>query len=85
MEVITWISKWLEDRKQRVMVNGMSSDWCDVISSVIQGSVLGPILFVLYINDIDTCIGKKEGIMPKFADDKKVAKIVKDEQTAVEM
>ena len=84
-EVIAWIAAWLKNRKQRVQVNGEYSQWRDVISSVVQGSVLGPILFVIYINDIDTCISETEGIMPKFADDTKVAKVVKDEQSAKEM
>ena len=51
----------------------------------LQGSVLGPILFVVYIDDIDTCIGLSEGIISKFADDTKVAKVVKDNKTAAEM
>ena len=83
--LITWITAWLNGRKQRVLVNGTYSEWLNVVSSVVQGSVLGPILFVVYINDIDTCIGTKEGIMSKFADDTKVAKVVKDTKTAAEM
>ena len=67
------------------MVDGAYSDWRSVTSSVIQGSVLGPILFVIYINDIDTCINNKGGIIPKFADDTKVAKVVTDNQTPAEM
>ena len=66
-------------------MNGTYSDWLDVISSVIQGSVLGPLLFTIFINDIDTCLGQKEGIIPKFADDTKVAKIVQDSQSAAVM
>ena len=84
-EAVTWIENWLKDRQHRVLVNGTCSDWEDVISSVVQGSVLGPILFVIFIDDIDTCLGPREGIIPKFADDTKVAKVVKDDQTAKEM
>ena len=84
-ELIAWIQKWLEDRKQRVLIDGAYSEWRDVVSSIIQGSVLGPILFVIYINDIDNCLSDKEGIIPKFADDTKVAKIVNNSQTAEEM
>ena len=66
-------------------MNGAFSEWRDVTSSVPQGSVLGPILFILYINDIDSCLNHKEGIMSKFADDTKVAKVVNDSETAKEM
>ena len=85
MKLIKWIEAWLRDRKQRVIVNGVHSDWADVISSVIQGSVLGPILFTIYINSIDLCLHPYDGFISKFADDTKVAKVVKDESSASEM
>ena len=85
MKVIQWIEAWLRDRKQRVIVNGVPSDWADVISSVIQGSVLGPILFTIYINDVDICLHPHVGFISKFADDTKVAKVINDESSAFEM
>ena len=60
-----WIRAWLEHRKQRVCMGGMSSGWRSVTSGVPQGSVLGPILFLIFIDDID--IGIYNRIL-KFAD-----------------
>jgi len=67
--VLKWIEDWLSTRKQRVVLNGCFSEWRDVISGVPQGSVLGPLLFIIYINDIDNCVAGK---ILKFADDTKI-------------
>ena len=48
-DVINWIEKWLTHRRQRVIVDGEISNWKSVLSGVPQGSVLGPIPFLIYI------------------------------------
>ena len=56
-KVLRWVEEWLTGRKQRVILNGQASDWGEVVSSVVQGSCLGPCLFVIFINDIDLALG----------------------------
>ena len=68
-DVINWIEKWLTHRRQRVIVDGEISNWKSVLSVVPQGSVLGPILFLIYINDLEDDISSK---VLKFAVDTKI-------------
>ena len=67
--IIDWIEQWLTDRRQCIVIDGEVSNWKSVLSGVPPGSVLGPLLFLIYINDLDDNITSN---VLKFADDTKV-------------
>ena len=67
--IIDWIEQWLTDRRQRVLVDGEVSNWKSVLSGAPQGSVLGSLLFLIYINDLDNNITSN---VLKFVGDTKV-------------
>jgi len=73
--VHNWINNWLNGREQRVVINSIHSDWCAILSGIPQGSVLGPLFFVIYINEIDININN---VILKFADDTKIFDAVAD-------
>ena len=69
--LIRWIKDFLTNRSQSVVVNGVHSFIAIIVSGVPQGTVLGPILFIIFINDIGTCI--KHSTLRCFADDTRLA------------
>ena len=71
---LNWVQDFLTDRKQEVSVNGMDSTTHNVTSGIPQGSVLGPILFVIYINDMPDCVAATAYL---FADDIKLYKEIR--------
>ena len=68
-ELYNWIKDFLVGRTQRVGVNGCFSNWSEVTSGVPQGSCLGPILFVIFINDLPNVV---DSLCQMYADDTKV-------------
>ena len=76
--IARWIGNFLLERKQKVVVNKHSSEWSEVKSGVPQGTILAPLLFLIYIADIgDDVI---DSILASYADDSKLRKKIKSEQ-----
>ena len=77
------IADFLRNRKQRVVVGGATSGWCNVTSGIPQGSILGPLLFVLFIDDLPEYVSIYDVDILLFADDSKIFKIVKTVRDAI--
>jgi hypothetical protein len=73
-KVLEWIRDFLSGRRQRVVVNGKLSSWTYILSGIPQGSVLGPILFVIFINDLPDVVSSTSKI---FADDTKLFRAIR--------
>ena len=78
-KALNWITAFLNDRRQRVRVKDNISTWKPVVSGIPQGSILGPILFTLFVNDIPSQL---QSIIAMYADDTKLfASIISDNPT----
>jgi len=71
--LLRWLESYLEGRKQRVVINGETSAWCDVLSGVSQGSVIGPLLFNIYANDMPTQVNS---YVLQLTDDLKMFRVI---------
>ena len=67
--IIQWVSSYLTNRQQSVVLNGVTSDSANVLSGVPQGSVLGPLLFVIYVNDLASMQLSEGSEIILYADD----------------
>ena len=72
------LSNFLRNRKQRVVLNGQTSSWADVNAGVPQGSILGPLLFLIYTNDLADGLSSNAKL---FADDTSLFSVVHNANT----
>ena len=79
--LLSWFSSYLSERRQRVILPGTQCDWNYIHAGVPHGSILGPLLFLLYINDIVNDIGSNIRL---FADDTSLFLVVDNPNTAAE-
>ena len=79
---LRWMKDYLQGREMRTVIRDTYSSWRNVASGVPQGSVLAPIMFQLYVNDITEELNSYINL---FADDAKVMKIIKDENDCKEL
>ena len=82
--LLKWSRDWLTDRTQRVVLNGQVSKWEPVLSGVPQGSVLGPLFFIKFNNDIDLAANRIDLIL-KFADDTKIKHAIRTPEDQVRL
>ena len=73
------IKRFLTNRFQRVVLNGQTSNWKNILAGVLQGSILGLLLFLIFINDIPEGI---QSNIKKFADDTSIFSVMKDRISA---
>ena len=76
-KLLDWIREFLVNRKQIVTVDGIHSEPADVLSGVPQGTVLGPLLFLLYINDLEKFVSTSA--VASFADDTRLSASIREE------
>ena len=69
-KLLRWIESFISNRQQKVVVDGVQSYICQVLSGIPQGSVLGPLLFLLFVNDMGQSL--EHSTLRMFADDSRL-------------
>ena len=80
--ILEWMRDYLHDRQMKTVIRDVDSSWCKVTSGVPQGSVLSPIMFQVYINDMNEGLNSYINL---FADDAKILKVVKSVDDCMEL
>ena len=78
--LLLWFESYLSKRRQRVVINGETSTWFYINAGVPQGSILGPLLFLIYINDIELCVNSEIRL---FADDTYLFDVSRDTNSSI--
>ena len=81
-KAVSWIENFLGNRTQQVIDQGEESSWKPVTSGIPQGSELGPLLFVIFINDLPDCVTSEAYL---FADDTKIFRVIANEEDRGEL
>ena len=82
--LLEWFKSYLSNRKQRVVLEGIHSEWQNVSSGVPQGSILGPLLFLMYANDMSKEVSVQTSVA-MYADDTKVFRKIVTVNDAIEL
>ena len=72
IKIVDWVEQFLSNRLLRVIVNDSMSDWLQYTSGIPQRSILGPILFLIYVNDLPQCVQHYQIFL--YTDDAKLFK-----------
>ena len=81
-KLYNWLCNYFTGRKQKVVLNNKSSSWTSVTSGVPQGSVLGPLLFNIFINDLPSVVQSE---LVLFADDAKIYRTIQSDDDNLQL